>query len=305
MNLISRLPYTSSYPMFRISNQSRSFIRKALREDIGSGDITTKIFIPDGSVGEAYIEAKASGIVSGGAVVKEVFCLVDSHLKVDQRISDGRRVSKGKKIFRIRGRVSSILRGERVALNFLERLSGIATLTDQFVQKTKGTRAKILDTRKTTPLWRELEKYAVRTGGGENHRLGLWDEVLVKDNHWKAMRSHLERTKCRYFASRLENMRRKTPMELEVESIQELNHLLEGDFYFDRVLLDNFSVSELRRAVQIVRRKRPHLLIEASGGVALDNVRQIAKTGVDRVSVGAITHSAPALDFSLEIVPSK
>src|SRR3989338_5776396 len=175
--------------MLKISNRSHSLIRQALQEDIGKGDVTTNVLIPAALSGGASIVAKEGGILCGGSVVQEVFRTVDPRLNVSQKVSDGTHVSKGKKVFVIRCRVASILKAERVALNFLSRLSGIATLTRKFVLETKGTRAKIYDTRKTTPLWRELEKYAVRTGGGESHRFGLWDEVLVKDNHWIALSS--------------------------------------------------------------------------------------------------------------------
>ncbi|MBI4372845.1 MAG: carboxylating nicotinate-nucleotide diphosphorylase, partial [Candidatus Omnitrophica bacterium] len=238
--------------------QIRSLIRQALREDIGSGDLTTKALVPPDLSGTAYIQAKSNGILCGGEVVKEVFRLIDSRLKVAQTVSDGGCVSKGKKVFILKGRLSSILKGERVALNFLGHLSGIATLTYQFAAKIKGTRAKIYDTRKTTPLWRELEKYAVRTGGGVNHRFGLWDEILVKDNHWAAIRPLLEKTRCRYFGERLESAlaRKKVPVEIEVASLRELSHLLEGKFRPDRILLDNFSVRDIKHAVKFVKKMR-------------------------------------------------
>src|SRR3989338_5553390 len=289
--------------MLNISNQTRLLIRKALREDIGREDITTRLLIPRMLSGEAYIEAKADGVLSGGSVVREVFHVVDPRLKIKQKYADGSRILKNKKVFFISGPIQSILKAERVALNFLSHLSGIATFTQQFAQKIKGTRANIYDTRKTTPLWRELEKYAVKTGGGENHRFGLWDEILVKDNHWRAIHRLLEKTHCRYFGDRLKAQRwnRRIPIEIEVGSLRELSHLLEGNFLPDRILLDNFSLHQLKQAVQMARRIHPKLSLEASGGVTLANVRQIAKTGVNRISVGALTHSAPALDFSLEI----
>src|SRR3989338_1507779 len=173
--------------MTRISKDSRILIRKALKEDIGRGDITTELLIPASLCGKARIHLKSKGILCGAPVAREVFLAVDPRLKVTQTLREGSRVSKRRHVMEIRGRFSSILKAERVALNFLAHLSGIATLTDRFVERVKGTRAKIFDTRKTTPLWRELEKYAIRSGGGRNHRFGLWDEVLVKDNHWLAM----------------------------------------------------------------------------------------------------------------------
>ena len=290
--------------MLKISNQTRSLIRKALREDIGREDVTTRLLVPRTLLGEACIEAKANGILCGGPVVREVFRAIDSRLRIKQKRLEGSYVSKGEKVFLIHGRIASILKAERVALNFLSHLSGVATLTQQFVKRLKGTRAKIYDTRKTTPLWRELEKYAVQSGGGNNHRFGLWDEILVKDNHWHAIYPLLEKTHCRYFNERFKSQmkRKKIPVEIEVGSLKELSHLLNGNSIADRILLDNFSLRHLKQAVRMVRKSHPQLLLEASGGVTLANVRQIAETGVDRISVGALTHSAPAFDFSLEIV---
>jgi len=285
-------------------------LRMALREDLGTGDLTTEALVPAKLRGEAGILAQEAGILSGGKVAAEIFRFRDPSLRVRLLRRDGSRIRKGEGVIRISGRVRSILEAERVALNFLGHLSGIATLTHSFVERIKGTKAKIFDTRKTTPLWRGLEKYAVRCGGGENHRQGLWDEILVKDNHWKAILG-LGR---RYPGCPLEKIiRRKGPkqiVEIEVENLRQLASLLEGTLVPDRILLDNFPVRQLRRAVLFVRGldwvlrrryglrlKRPEL--EASGGIHLGNVRKVALTGVDRISVGRLTHSAPALDFSL------
>ncbi len=281
-----------------ISHKTRRLVLNSVREDLGRQDITTQLLVPKQLTGEAFISAQANGIVCGGTVVKEVFRAVDSKLKVQQKISDGSSVSKGKKIISISGKVASMLKGERVALNFLSHLSGIATVTHQFVDKIKGTHAGIYDTRKTIPLWRELEKYAVKTGGGKNHRFGLWDEVLVKDNHWEAIKS----------LAPLKRVKGKIPVEVEVASLKQLANLLRRDFIPDRILLDNFSVPALRQAVQVVQKTRKKIALEASGGITLKNVRQIAQTGVDRISIGALTHSAPALDFSLtlsRVIPAK
>lgn len=316
----------------------RSLLKQSLQEDIGPGDLTTRTLIPKNQRGEAWITAKESGILSGGPVAGEVFRLRDRSLRVKALRPDGFRIRKGERALKISGRIPSILEAERVALNFLGHLSGIATETRRYVEKVKGTRAKIFDTRKTTPLWRELEKYAVRCGGGQSQRRGLWDEILVKDNHWNAIGPFLKKTRCRYFMDRLVGAglvpalsakggpafggqagrprgtplrsHQNIPIETEVQSLHELAHLLEGTFVPDRILLDNFSVRQLRRAVLFVegldfvlrkryglRRKSPEL--EASGGIHLGNVRQVAETGVDRISVGRLTHSAPALDFSL------
>ena len=282
--------------MFKISSQTHFLIQQALREDIGKGDITTRALIPSSAIGKARIEAKEAGILCGGPIVSEVFRQMDPKLKVFQRIRDGAKVRKGQIVFLLRGRIKSILTAERVALNFLSRLSGIATLTNKFVGKMRGAKAKILDTRKTTPLWRELERYAVRCGGGQNHRFGLWDEILVKDNHWQFVKS------AQKMSHALQLTKRKgIPVEIEVAGLRQLERLLNQKFVPNRILLDNFSVSDLKKAVRMTRRARPKLLLEASGGITLSNVRQIAKIGVDRISIGALTHSAPALDFSLEI----
>ena len=297
-----------------IDRNLRWLLRQALEEDLGKGDMTTRALIPKNLAGEAEIIAKQSGVFCSGPVAREVFQLRDSSLRVKLLVEDGARIRRGRRVLSVRGRVRSILEAERVALNFLAHLSGIATLTRAFVEKTKGTNAKIFDTRKTTPLWRTLEKYAVRSGGGENHRLGLWDEVLVKDNHWTALWDILDRTRCRYFGQRLKPIRKRgIPIEVEVRNLKELAHLLEGQFVPDRILLDNFSLRELQRAVLFVKglyhilqtrygihRKKPEL--EASGGITLENVRPMAATGVQRISIGRLTHSAPALDFSLRLV---
>ncbi len=282
--------------MLKISKEIRFLICQALREDIGTGDITTEALVPRGLTGEASIDVKQSGVLCGGPVVLEVFRQIDPKLVIKQKVKDGKKVRKGQAVIFIRGRVQSILKGERVALNFLGRLSGISTLTHEFSKRIRGNKAKIFSTRKTTPLWRELEKYAIRSGGGKNHRFGLWDEVLVKDNHWVVLK--LSPRKLRNLAMA---RRRKIPIEIEVANLKELKGLLSGDFCPDRILLDNFSVRELKKAVQIVKHMQPKILLEASGGITLSNVREVAKTRVDRISIGALTHSAPALDVSLTL----
>jgi len=317
-----------------ITTSLRSLLKKAIREDLGAGDITTQTLIPGNQRGEGVIVAKQAGIFCGGPVAAEVFRQRDRALRVKIHAREGAPVKKGRKVLTVRGRMQSILEAERVALNFLGHLSGIATLTRAYVERVRGTRARIYDTRKTTPLWRELEKYAVKCGGGENHRSGLFDEVLVKDNHWAAVAQSLRApilrhrrkigTKqsldmdCFVAPPKLAGLlamtagRRKIPIEIEVRNLKELAHLLEGPFVPDRILVDNFSVSELRGAVLFVRgldrvlrasygirRRVPEL--EASGGMDLKNVRAVAQTGVDRISVGRLTHSAPALDFSLHV----
>lgn len=295
---------------FKITPLTRTLLKRSLQEDIGTGDLATQTLIPKYQKGKAYIVARESGVFAGGFVVREVFRLRDASLRVKLHVKEGGRVQKGRRAVTVIGCVQSILEAERVALNFLGRLSGIATLTRAFVDKIRGTRAKIFDTRKTTPLWRELEKYAVRCGGGKNHRFGLWDEILVKNNHWQS-----QKFLCLLSLLAQKTRRRKIPLEIEVRNLKELARLLEASFVPDRILLDNFPLRELRRAVIFVhgldyilrkkygiRRKRP--LLEASGGIELTNVRTIAKTGVDRISVGRLTHSPPALDYSLRLLKS-
>ncbi|MBI3317230.1 MAG: carboxylating nicotinate-nucleotide diphosphorylase [Candidatus Omnitrophica bacterium] len=293
---------------------SRTTLRRlkdSLQEDIGSGDITTRLLIPKSAISTAKLEAKESGIFSGEPVARELCKAVDPSLRLRGLVKDGRPFHKGQTLLKISGKTQSILKVERTLINLLAKLSGIATLTHRFVKETRGTKAKILDTRKTTPLWRELEKYAVRSGGGENHRFGLYDEILVKDNHWKAMRKG---GVSRALALTLQN--KKFRVTFEVKDLSQLADVLSANFTPDCVLLDNFPLQELKRAVLFSRafyqvlgsrykihRRRP--LLEASGGIHLRNVRAVAKTGVDRISVGAITHSAPSLDFSLEIHDEK
>ena len=290
----------------KIHSEIRSLLQKALQEDLGPGDVTTRLFIPKKQRGEARVVVKEAGIFSGGAIAREVFRTRDPRLAVRIHAREGSKLRKGQIVMSLKGRVQPILEAERVALNFLGHLSGIATLTRAFVDRIKRTPAKIYDTRKTTPLLRELEKYAVRCGRGENHRFGLWDEILVKDNHWAVMPSF------QFARLAMAKKHHNLPLEIEVRHLKELIPLLELPFTPDRVLLDNFSVRELKRSVLFVHsfyqvlkskygisRKRP--LLEASGGVRLENVRKMAQTGVDRISIGRLTHSAPALDFSLSL----
>jgi nicotinate-nucleotide pyrophosphorylase (carboxylating) len=289
--------------MFKPSKTTHDLICAALREDIGLRDITTEALIPSDLKGEAHIDIKKAGILCGGPVISELFRILDPGIEVVAKVRDGEKARAGQKVFVLRGRIRSILKGERVALNFLGFLSGVATLTNNFVKRVRGSGAKILDTRKTTPLWRELEKYAVRTGGGTNHRFGLWDEVLVKDNHWLAIRKLLKEHTHTYFYKQLRVAfdGKKIPIHVEVESVEELKELLTNGHAPTCVLLDNFSLNGLKQAVKIARKSHPKLLLEASGGVNLSNVHQIAKAGVDRISIGALTHSSSFLDFSLHI----
>ncbi len=276
------------------SDEDYQLIDLALREDIGSGDVTSQYFVEETDQASARIIAKERAIVAGADVAAEVFRRVDPVLRIEILQPDGAAVAGGVAVIEIRGLARPILTAERVALNFLQRLSGIATLTRQFVEAAGATGAKILDTRKTTPGLRKFEKAAVVAGGGANHRFGLYDMVLVKDNHL------LARTGLARLGAAIERVRQERPglrIEVEADNLDQVRALLEVKGV-EVVLLDNMSASQMREAVAIGKGK---VKFEASGGVNIRNVRQIAATGVDFVSIGALTHSARALDFSLEL----
>jgi len=270
-------------------------IRFALAEDVGPGDWTTLWTVPEGSVADAVVVAKASGVIAGTDAFREVFASVDAGVDVLFHVGDGRAVEPGDRVAELHGAARSILTGERVALNLLQRLSGVATMTRTYVEAVEGTGARILDTRKTMPGMRAVEKRAVVSGGGENHRFGLHDMVLIKENHIAAaggITAAVERVR--------ENNRQGLAVEVETTDLREVEEALHAGV--DRILLDNMPISLLREAVALVRaHPDPRPETEASGGVSLATVREIAQTGVDYVSVGALTHSAPALDVSLLI----
>jgi nicotinate-nucleotide pyrophosphorylase (carboxylating) len=276
------------------SDEDHQLIDLALREDIGSGDITSQYFVGETDQATARIIVKERAVVAGADVAAEVFRRVDSVLGVEILQQDGAIVAGGAAVIEIRGPARSILTAERVALNFLQRLSGIATLTHQFVEAAGTSGAKILDTRKTTPGLRKFEKAAVVAGGGVNHRFGLYDMVLVKDNHLLA-RNGLARLSAAI--ARVQEERPGLRIEVEADNLDQVRALLEIKGV-EVILLDNMRASQMREAVAIGRGK---VKFEASGGVNLRNVRQIAATGVDFVSIGALTHSARAIDFSLEL----
>ena len=264
-------------------------VRLSLKEDSYYGDITTESLGISGN-GRFLIHAKEEMVLCGTRLFEEVFRQVDGDIRVEFNFRDGQEICPGI-IGRVEGDIAGILRRERVALNFLQKLSGIATLTRKFVKAIRGTKAKILDTRKTTPLYRRLEKYAVKCGGAHNHRLTLYDGILIKDNHIKAVggiKETLNRAR--------ENRPYGKLITIEVESIEELKEAIE--YGADIVMLDNFSMDEIRKAVEIARGKA---LLEVSGGVNLSNVREIAEAGVDFISVGALTHSARWVDISMEM----
>jgi nicotinate-nucleotide pyrophosphorylase (carboxylating) len=273
-----------------------TLIDLALAEDLGdAGDVTSRATIPEGQFGKAAFVARAPGVLAGMEAAVYVFERVDPKVKLSGRGGDGHRLSEGERFATVEGPMRSILMAERTALNFLQRLSGVATLTRQFVEATAGLPTKILDTRKTTPGWRRLEKYAVRVAGGTNHRVGLFDMVLIKDNHVAAVGGNITAA-IRHAREQFP----KLPLEVEVESLPQLEVALASNP--DIVLLDNMGVEQMREAVARRNSIAPTVQLEASGGVNLQTVRAIAETGVDRISVGALTHSAKALDIALDYV---
>ena len=267
-------------------------VRAALAEDLGrAGDVTTQATIPDSARARAAIVARDEGIVAGLAPARAAFALMDRDIMFEAQAADGGRVAPGTPIALVSGPARAILSAERVALNFLGRLSGIATLTARYVSAVAGTSARICDTRKTTPLLRAMEKHAVRCGGGVNHRFGLDDALLIKDNHLAVaggVRAALRGAKA--------NVGHLVKVEIEVDTLDQLREVL--DEGADAVLLDNMTLDDLRRAVALVAGR---MICEASGGVTLANVAEIAKTGVDLISVGALTHSAVAFDVGLDM----
>lgn len=266
-------------------------IHRALEEDTGPGDITTSLLIPEENKSKALYIAKGNFVLAGIPFAKEVFRILDPSIDFRIFFHEGAKIRKGDTIAEVSGKTRVILSGERVSLNILQRLSGIATLTSMYVDRIKGLKAKIVDTRKTTPCLRFMEKYAVRIGGGFNHRFGLFDGILIKDNHIEAVGSVKEAVK------RAKTVHHLAKIEVEVENLQDFIEAIEAGA--DIVMLDNMSVSDIKEAVKI---SNGRVLLEASGGINLENVRDIAETGVDIISIGALTHSATAVDISLKIV---
>ncbi len=270
----------------------KDLIKLALREDIGPKDITTDSIVDPKDIGNAKIIAKEDLILAGISLFKEILLELSQEMEFKQYYKDGDYIKSGNIICELKGPLHSILKGERTALNFLQRMSGIATITKKFVEKVYGTGVKIVDTRKTIPGWRILDKYAVRMGGGYNHRFGLFDGILIKDNHIKAIGS---------IRKAINMAKKKThhllKIEVEVENIEELVEAIDSGA--DIVLLDNMNINMIKEAVRIAKGK---IMLEASGGVSLENVEEIAKTGVNFISVGSITHSAKGVDISLELI---
>lgn len=276
-------PYGHPLP---VCQRTLNFVREALKEDIGQGDITSNRLIPPHARGTARVIAKEKGVFCGERLVMEIFKMIDPKVRLEFRVRNGGKLRKGKIVFKMHGNIRSILKAERTMVNFISHLSGIATKTRIFVDKVKNYPVLILDTRKTTPIWRELEKVAVQVGGGFNHRQGLDEFLMVKENH----RIHGDLRKLR---------RHPGDFEIEVRSHGELLEAM--GLKAKVILLDNFTPKETKRAVEIVRKKAPGIILEASGGITLENVRKFAATGVDTISVGSLTHSVKALDFSLLI----
>jgi nicotinate-nucleotide pyrophosphorylase (carboxylating) len=272
-------------------------VDSALSEDSGKGDITSELLIPVDLQGKAYMLVKEDGIIAGVDVVERVFYRVDPSIKLNVQIKDGTPVKIGDIPLFLSGNVRSILKAERVALNFIQRMSGIATLTSLFVAQVKDLGVDIADTRKTTPALRLMEKYCVKMGGGRNHRLDLSDAILIKDNHIAALRA-LGLNYKDIINKAKQNIPAGIKVESEARTIQEALDAVESGV--DIVMLDNMSVTEMTRAVEMVAGRAE---VEASGGITLKTVREVAKTGVDFISVGALTHSSKALDLSLELEP--
>jgi len=277
-----------------LSAEALSLIQAALDEDVGPGDFTTLWTVPEGRRAEARIVAKAPGVVAGSEVAAEVFRRVDPSLEVEVAAPDGTALQPGDLAMRVTGSARSILTAERTALNFMQRLSGVATVTRRYVEAVAGTGARVIDTRKTTPGMRALEKAAVLAGGGANHRHGLHDMVMIKDNHIAAaggITAAVDAVRAR--------SDRCLAVEVETTNLDEVREALAAGA--DRIMFDNMPPTLMRQAVALVRAADPRPETEASGGITLDSIRAAAETGVDFISVGALTHSAPALDLSLQL----
>lgn len=286
----------------------KDIVQLAIKEDIGTGDITSRIFIPEGSESDGMLIAKETGIIAGLPVVGYVLSQIDKNLFFTVNIEDGSRVEKGSVIASVKGLTLSLLSAERLALNFLQRLSGIATATSKFAERVRGYKTQILDTRKTTPGWRYLEKYAVKIGGGANHRMGLYDQILIKDNHLEIMESEKGNGDISSLVKKArKQIANEVLIEVEVEDLCQIKNMVDAGV--DIILFDNMAPSKINEAVKMVKefgnssdaRTGRALLTEASGNITIKNVEEYAKAGVDRISVGMITHSAKALDISFDI----
>ncbi|PWW33045.1 MULTISPECIES: carboxylating nicotinate-nucleotide diphosphorylase [Paenibacillus] len=273
-------------------------IKNWLREDVGAGDVTTSVTIPAGSQSKAVIHAKDNGIIAGITVAELVFQVVDSGLVFTAMVKDGDAVTRGTILAEVEGSTHSLLTGERLALNLLQRMSGIATRTRTYVDALEGLSTRLVDTRKTTPGHRLLEKYAVRVGGGANHRFGLYDAVMIKDNHIKGAGGITEA---------VQRARAVIPhtmtIEVETENLEQVREALQAGA--DIIMLDNMHPDRMRKAVALIREQAPHVKVEASGNVSLNTIRGIAESGVDVISVGRLTYSFESLDISLDLNEKK
>jgi len=287
----------------------KDIVQLAIKEDIGTGDITSRIFIPEDSESDGRLVAKETGIIAGLPVAGYVLSQIDKDLLFTVNIEDGSRVEKGSVIASVKGLTLSLLSAERVALNFLQRLSGIATMTNKFAERVKGYKTQILDTRKTVPGWRYLEKYAVKIGGGANHRMGLYEQILIKDNHLKIMGSEKENSDISSLVKKArEQIANEVLIEVEVEDLCQIKDMVDAGV--DIILFDNMVPSKINEAVEMVKEfensrgagRGISILTEASGNITIENIEEYAKTGVDRISVGMITHSVRALDISMNIL---
>lgn len=295
------------------SEYVRRLVQTALEEDIGAGDATVLATIPAKAVGKARIIAREDLVCAGLPMAERVFCALDDGMRIELRVQDGESVAKGDVLLHLDGKARAILTGERAALNFLARMSGIATIVHQFVERIQGTRARIRDTRKTTPGLRLLEKYAVKMGGGTNHRIGLYDAILLKENHialaggvkqaldqahaYAAM--HAKPSALTAYEEAVPARASDTvlPIQIEVRDERELREALSAGA--ESVLLDNMTPEQARRSVEVARELRPECVVEISGGITVENVRAYAETGADFLSSGTLTHSAPAANLSL------
>ena len=277
-----------------IPSHVKDFIVSALSEDIGHGDVTTDSIIAPSAKAGAVVVAKEDAVIAGLDFFREVFYQVNTSIKIRSKVRDSEKIKRGGTVCEIAGPACAILNAERVALNILQRLSGIATFTSLLVESSMGFDVKIADTRKTTPCMRYMEKYAVRMGGGYNHRFGLYDGILIKDNHIKAaggIGKAVDRIRGHHLLLRV---------EVEVRNLEEVKEALDSGV--DVIMLDNMTAANMKKAVDLIRKNNRDIIIEASGNVTAGNIRDIAATGVDMISIGALTHSAQAADLSLKLV---
>ena len=279
-----------------INQFEKTLIQLAIDEDAGNGDHTSLACIPANSEGKAQLLIKDQGILAGIEVAKEVFKMIDSELSIETYLKDGEGIEPGKVAFAVEGSSLSILQAERLVLNFMQRMSGIATLTNKYVKKLKGLKTKVLDTRKTTPGLRYFEKAAVKIGGGTNHRIGLFDMIMIKDNHIDMSGSIENAINQIHIYFQKANM--KIPVEIEARTVDDVQRILKHGG-IDRIMLDNFSINETSKAVKLIGGK---FEIESSGGITIKNIRDYALCGVDFISVGALTHQIQSLDMSLKAI---